>query len=424
MKKSYYNFIFQGTEGCSILYNARTGAMAELDEEHCGLLSHCTAEELEKSSPEFAEALMKNGFAVEDKISELDMIRYDSLRARYGSQSLGLTITPTQDCNFGCLYCYEKEVMQEKYMGQEIRDAVVEYVKKHAVEGEKLYITWYGGEPLMALEVIRDLTKRFLEICEEKDVDYRAEIVTNGYLLTREAARVLLECKVAKIQITLDGDKETHNKRRPFRDGGPTYQVIWENILGMREFRNDFQIALRVNVDKENAGALDAVRESIDSQGLSGFVFVYPGKVVAEDGCYYEGSCLSNKEFAELEQEFICQSMDRVAGSYPYPKHNICQADNDRALIIAADGSLYKCWMDIGREDRCVGNIATEEIHNEEILHHYLVHDATEQQECAKCKYLPVCMGGCPHDRMEKKEGCTSLKYTLKKYMEYFPKAM
>ena len=110
MKKSYYNINFPREDGKSVLYNSRTGAMAELDEENAEQLEKLSEQELMEQNPEFANALLENGFIVADGVSELDMIRYDMLRTRFGNDSLNVTIAVTKDCNFGCKYCYEKDI--------------------------------------------------------------------------------------------------------------------------------------------------------------------------------------------------------------------------------------------------------------------------------------------------------------------------
>ncbi len=239
MKKSYYNFIFPGEDGKSILYNSRTGAMAELDKEHTEQLEKMSETELEEKNPDFANALLENGFVVEDGVSELDMIRYDMLRTRFGNRSLVLTITPTLNCNFGCQYCYEKDVVQNQYMSEETQNAIIQYIETNAFAEGDLHINWYGGEPLLALDIIDKLSKRILQICNKKKIKYDAEIITNGYLLTENVVEKLLESEVWKIQITLDGNKETHNQRRPLLNGKGTYDVIWENIRGLKKYQEN-----------------------------------------------------------------------------------------------------------------------------------------------------------------------------------------
>ncbi len=406
------------------MYNSRTGAMAELDKEHTEQLADLTESELMQRNPKFAEALLQNGFAVEDGVLELDMIRYDMLRARFGNQSLAVTLTPTQDCNFGCQYCYEKDVLQSKYMDELTQDAVVDYIEENLTMSSSLRLSWYGGEPLLALDIVESLTKRLLMICEEKKAEYKADIITNGYLLTTKAVKRLLACGVTKFQITLDGNESTHDLRRPLTDGSSTYQTIWKNILDLKDFREDIRVALRVNVDRNNEDALFFVKHKIAEEGMEDFVFVYPGRVIETETCHNSGKYYSGREFAVLEQEFSCSDFELLRNYYPHPKQAVCSAENGKSVVFDVNGNMYKCILDIGREERSFGNVKEDGVCREQVLHQYLLSDITAKEECAKCKHLPVCMGGCPHMRLEGKNSCTGLKYTLDAYMQYLPQSV
>lgn len=419
MKKSYYNFLFEGENDKKILYNSRTGGMAELDAEHTEQFVNWSEEELEDKALEFAKALYENGFAVADGVSELDMIRYDMLQARFGNQSLSLTLAITKDCNFGCKYCYEKDVLDESYLNEETKNAIIKYVEEHVVMGGSLYITWYGGEPLLDMASITSLTNAFLEICEKKSIEYSASIITNGYLLSKEVAKTLVECKVKQIQVTLDGDETTHNKRRPMKNGEPSYQVIWDNILGLTEIRESLKIALRVNVDKENVNALYDVKSRILDYNMQDFIHVYPGKVLAVEGCYNNDACYSNKEFALVEQEYNCDTIEDGMEQIPKPQCVVCTADNARAMVIDCKGDMYKCYMHIGNKSRCIGNVVGDKFYHEEELYKFLLSDVTKDKNCSTCKYLPICMGGCPNEHLYRGKSCTTYKYTLDKYIKH-----
>lgn len=418
MKKSCYNFLFPRKDGSSILYNSRTGAMAELDREHAEQLNKLSETELEECNPAFAEALLQNGFAVESNVSELNMIRYDSLRARFGSQVLALTILPTIDCNFGCKYCYEKDVLSHLNMDDEIKAALISYIETNIFMGGRLEVCWYGGEPLLALDTIVDISEKILNICKEKQVEYKASIVTNGYLLSKETADILIQCGIDNMQITLDGLEETHNRRRCLKNGEKTYHVIWENILALQKYRDRLHVNLRVNVDKGNREAVEMVKQQISSLNMEDFIYVYPGKVMDMDGCYSKGDCFNQREFAQLELEFDQMHPERLVCKYPKPRPNVCCADCNTALVVTANGDLFKCWKDVGRKDRRIGNLKSDANYNEELLYQYLLFDATQSTTCKKCKYLPICMGGCPHDRANGENGCTLYKYTLEAYLK------
>ena len=419
MKKSYYNFLFPGEDANTILYNSRTGAMARLDAEHTEQFANWSEKELEEKTPEFASTLYKNGYMIADEVSELDMIQYDMLRERFGNYALSLTLAITRDCNFGCRYCYEKDILDKCYMNDETKKAVVKYVDEHVIRGGSLHITWYGGEPLLDMECIAFLTNAFLDICKNKGVEYSADIITNGYLLNKDVVTKLMKCKVKYIQITLDGDEKTHNKRRPLKSGAPSYQMIWNNILKLVEFQNDIKIALRVNVDKENVDALYDVKRKVLEYNMQDLILVYPGKVHVVEGCHNSDVCYSNKEFALLEQKYNCDFLEDGIEQIPKPRYMVCTVDNAHAMVIDCNGNMYKCYKQIGNESHCIGNIVNDKFYHEEELYKYLLQDITKDRKCLFCKYLPICMGGCPYEHLKNGESCTAYKYTLEKYMKY-----
>ncbi len=424
MKKSYYNFLFPQKDESAILYNSRTGAMAELDVESKKQLIELTEQELADRNPDFADALLENEFAVEDAVLERDMIRFDSLKARYGNRDMGLTIVPTSDCNFRCSYCYEKEILRPVTMDRETQDALIKYVEEHVMAEGTLLVCWYGGEPLLALDIIEELTGKMRQICEKKGVTYNADMITNGYLLTEENALRLTECGVSKIQITLDGDRNNHDKRRFLRGGKGTFDVIWKNIVNLKQFGEQLTVSVRVNVDGNNPSALREISQKVQQEGLETMVRVYPGRVMDSERCYHEEVCFKSDEFALLEQEFYCEESGYLPSVYPQPQKNVCMADLVNSFLIDADGYMYKCYKDIGKRERAIRNVKSNQMLNESLLHRYVLYEPAEDEVCGECKFLPLCQGGCPYERINGKNQCTYLKKTIGKYMDYLPEAM
>ena len=132
--------------------------------------------------------------------------------------------------NFRCIYCYEKDSLTPCKMSEETEGNIVNLLKHQIGKIKHFSVTWYGGEPLLGLDSLQRLSKEFIKICDENQIAYSAGIVTNGYLLTLETYNILKECRVTGMQITIDGDEETHNQRRPLAGGQPTYQKIMSNL--------------------------------------------------------------------------------------------------------------------------------------------------------------------------------------------------
>lgn len=155
--------------------------------------------------------------------------------------------------------------------------------------------------------LIENMTKRILSLAEEYKFLYSASIVTNGYLLSPENARRMLDCKIASCQVTIDGEAETHNARRPHASGSDTYDVIIKNLQAVKDILPF--IILRVNIDKEKTDAISHVIETLKELQLNN-VNAYPAPILDTNGCYSAGACLSSSEFFRFEYDFIKASRD------------------------------------------------------------------------------------------------------------------
>lgn len=425
-KESNYNFEFPyedgGNEVKRVLYNSRTNALALIHEEKYALFHDFKERGQPIPDEKLFEDLKHGGYILRDDIDELELIRLNLLQSQYSTSGLGLTIAPTSDCNFRCIYCYEKESLKPVVMSRDVQEKVVELVKARAESVMRLSVTWYGGEPLLALDIIENLTNKFLEICEEHKIRYDAGIVTNGYLLTTKAAERLKDLRITHIQITVDGAPEEHDKRRPLAGGQPTFHKIISNLRAAKEIL-PCKVSIRINTDKDNADQVDEVLKILKENDLNDVAYPYLAMVENSNDCYAESSCFHPKEFSNIDFSYRTRNKESILNSYPHLVTNACGADAKNSLVINADGKLYKCWNDIGIERRSVGDLVNQEFNEgANVFLKYLMYDPTNDPECSKCKYLPICMGGCPHRRIFRTDiRCNIMKYKLKDYMSLIP---
>jgi len=252
MKISRYNHFFPYSETNSIAYNALTNSLALITKPNLEAYNaYCN--DGKPMPDELVTDLKKGMFLLEDHVDELDTLRYNMLRARYNTDSLSLTIAPTNDCNFRCVYCYEKDAISSKYMSQEVQDKLVELLESRKGLISSFGVSWYGGEPLMAFDVVESLSKRFMEVCEASNIRYSANMITNGYLLNHEILSRIQDLNISSIQVTIDGLPEVHNQNRPLVGGGETFDTILNNLKDGYDLLPP--IALRINIDKNNIPA-------------------------------------------------------------------------------------------------------------------------------------------------------------------------
>lgn len=423
-KTSNYNFFFPYSEAeavhSTVAYNARTGALALMEPDKYEAFCQFEQNGIPIEEEELLNNLLLGGYLVTEETDELLLLRHNMLQSRYYSGGLSLTIAPTADCNFRCIYCYEKDALHPDVLSAENQARLIEFVKNRIQTIHWFSVTWYGGEPLLALPIIESLSKAFVELCQENGVKYRAGIITNGYLLTPAVAEKLEACKVDFMQITVDGAAEDHDQRRFLRGGQPTFHRIMENLCAVRDITTA-RIDIRINADKHNLDSVDNVVHILREKGLLDRVHPYLAMVENINDTYNCNTCFRTNEFSIHEFNFIMRNNLGIESSLPMQISNFCGADFISDYVIGADGSFYKCWDDIGQRSRSNGNLK-DGLRETPLYFSYMMYDATTDEECKKCKYLPLCMGGCPHLRIENSSNrCTQMKHGLDAYMSVIP---
>ena len=133
MKESNYNFLYQlnPEENNVLIYNSRTNALAVMDADHNHMFNEFTKNKIEITDEEFLKSLVDGGFVVDDDASELSMIKHQLLSSRYNTKVLGLTIAATSDCNFRCVYCYEKNsIKASSKMTNETKENLMKFIEE------------------------------------------------------------------------------------------------------------------------------------------------------------------------------------------------------------------------------------------------------------------------------------------------------
>ena len=420
MKLSKYNFFLKSDKQDEyIAYNSLSGALALLESENYNkIIEHKNS--LNNINDELIKSLKEGGFIIEDSFDELQFISLGMNREKYSDRHLGLTIAPTSDCNFRCAYCYEKDSITNSYMNEETQENIINLVNQNSSYISELSVTWYGGEPLLAMDIIEKLSIQFMKICEENDIEYNAGIITNGYYLSKENVQKLNKYKVTTIQVTIDGDEKIHNKRRPHKDGSGTYAKIIGNLVENYDIIEP--LVMRINTDKSNMNSPYKVVDDLISNNLQEKVTPYIGLIENDNDCYSSSLCMNREEFSEIDFEFdeVLKKKGfklNILKRYPARINTACGADRLNTYVINANGDLYKCWSDIGIIERKIGNINEETPISKNLLD-YILYDPTKNIKCKECKVLPLCMGGCPSKvKNNIEDRCASEKYKLKLYL-------
>jgi uncharacterized protein len=428
MKASKYNRFVTAEDGAVVAFNAMTGALATLlPEQHLAIEGILRAPHEFTFDSEEKQKLMKDltmgGFLLEDSVDEFNLLRVRSRMERFQTTSSGVTIALTSKCNFRCPYCFE-DVANGQTAHGEVLEAIGKFVEAKIGAGLRtLHVTWFGGEPLLTINAIEDLAKRFVESCESVGCEYSSSAITNGYLLTREMAERLKVARIGSVQITIDGPQEIHDQRRFLAGGGSSYRKIIENIKGCGDV---VPIGIRVNVDEGNAGRLEELLLELEEAGLRGRVYIYFAAVeqytdVTKDTC---GGCMDTSVFSKLQVALQRKMIEMgfSAPANPKPKSSYCTADKANSAVIGPDGSLYACYTHIGNAAEAIGTVF-DDVLNQNTLK-WLSWDPFEKELCSKCEVLPLCMGGCLvegfNEGNAQKGHCDVYKFALDDHLRLF----
>ena len=410
MKISKYTFMFDENGQEYYVYNTLSNALMEIDKESYSLLFESRNTQ-KLSTADFDEDLWE-ALCINNIISDNDTDDYLKYKAsitniRKQRTGMHLTLAPTMDCCFRCHYCFEK-YKEKKYMTPEIMDQIIKYVTSCS-DLKNIKITWFGGEPLMAVPQIEEFYDKFRDIWQEPFI---SNIITTGYHIDKESIRVMQKVGISSVQITLDGMKETHNKVKHLPSGEDVFERILSNIELLNDSAPEINITIRVNLTLENKEEYIPLHKLCLTRFYGRSNITISPAFVLDRGT--GDICRSNNNifFGHIERsKFILNlaknGINSVFVRYPEPFFNECAIRNEMAIAFDPEGYAYKCWEVIGNKEYAIGKLNDDGILtdiNQTILNRQLYGaDTFDDPICSQCKYLPICNGGCPIQRIENK---------------------
>ncbi len=312
---------------------------------------------------------MSNLVAMNDKL-------YKRFVAAIDPTHLELRLFSTEKCNFRCVYCYEDFELGR--MEQWVRNGIKNLIEQRCANGLKsLYISWFGGEPLLGLEVIEEI-ELFRNEMRAKYPDLMSDssgITTNGYLLTTDILCKLVNLGVKSYQITLDGSPIHHNKTRLRADGEGTYEKILENLIAASKTALDFNIDIRMHLHSKN---IDDVENLLTSELIRLFAHdkrfnLHPISIGDFGGAFGSNSIkTTTRKIADASRESILKrfatARSVVVGgsvadlssaplSVSEGANSVCYAAAANSFAIRADGNLVKCTTALDDPRNKIGNI-------------------------------------------------------------------
>lgn len=420
LKFSHFNVVRKG-KNSHVCLNVLSKSIIALDPEHARIFE---AGDVAALSDSEQQMLAEQGILVDSAIDELAVVRRKYQLGKESTGQLDLVIAPTMRCNFSCKYCFETPSNCDA--DGALMAKLLEFVDEQLCEHNygKVKVSWYGGEPLLALSFLVESASRLVECCLKRDCVIEQGIVTNGFLLDANTVGELVSAGIHHAQVTIDGTEEMHDARRPLKNGCGSYRRIISNLkeISNHYSSNDFDLAIRFNSDRENEGQFEKVVSLFASLDENMFN-VYPAMVeVVETHIDSQASCFTDEEYgefrlAQLKGLSITESMDDLL----QPRACFCTAEKTHAYVIDPRGNVFNCWNDICFPDHRLFNLFEDRVDSPRAISWYLGRDPFSEAECSSCPYIPICVGGCSYEkRITGKNRCVPEKYCIEKLLSRY----
>lgn len=392
LQQSIYTHIFHN-DGRFFIYNSKNSLLAEITEDLYEYLYNRNYDSLPDS---VVSELINKEVLCDDSEQFLyyseELVKFNA--SAYNDTELGIVIVPTTNCNFDCPYCFEGK-KQPHIMTEDVQDAIIDHISSNK-NVSKIHLTWYGGEPLMAFNVMQNLYNK-IKLIDSKTISSHT-IITNGYLISEGVINFINYAKVRDIQITLDGNRSHHDSLRCLRvSHKPTYETILKNIQWILGKCPEVSLSIRVNINKENYKDFFEVYKYFQENLNSHKITVYPGFIREDtpDKC----SLCYNSMPDEFKYHFYKELRNNGVNVNFLPeavKKRGCMMHQLNSFIVGPRGELYKCWNDVNNDDKIIGYINNDLIKNRNLFYHMLTETHPfADSNCKNCLQFPICSGGC-----------------------------
>ncbi len=423
LSPSQFNMWTRTVDGTLLVYNSLSGAFMQFKGTDADNVSKILSGEAAVSFYENESELTVQGFLVPRTIDELDRARrlHESLFDR--DDRLHLILIPTENCNLKCIYCYEEFNLRR--MRREVMSSVVSFIQQQASKLHSLSIGWFGGEPLLGIDIIDEISHQVLAICKENHIYYSSSMATNGYLLTDQLLERCFSAQISTFQITLDGPAEIHNKLRPLAGGGETFNTILTNLLHVREKDDNFHIRIRVNFTPDTIMHIPQFLRFMGNEFGGDPRFSIYFRPVGQWGGEQSAMIRTCDRVTGMSHEVELMSLAFQEGfslnaweDLMQPFGCMCYAADPHSFVIGAGGTIYKCTVAFDDPRNQIGQLTAEgTLHINEQLHNLWIRSGETNTECQMCAFYPPCQGNiCPLSRFKAHENrCPLVKTHLDK---------
>ena len=384
-KLSKFNYNFTIDSKTMGIYNTLSKALIGLDLQEYEQLNMYSNNMIPK---EKEQVYLDNGILIPYTKNENNVVNCSRINSIIDSTVAVYRILPTSACNARCFYCYEDR-RNAVFMNKETAEQVCQFISKQS-ENRAVKIQWFGGEPLMNVEIIDYIT--FLLRRKYDDSKISFSMITNGSLINDKILQKMVNSwNLSNVQITLDGTLHEYNKRKNYIGIQNAFEIVKNNIILL--VNSGINTHIRLNYDFDNyIDIINLIEELGKTLPHVNNLDVYSYHLYGANN----DSAIDTKkeeEWFAIQNALIEQGFSTPLRSFSLKcRKSQCFACQTNSFVISSNGELYKCSMAIDDKKAKVGDVWSG-IANYKVLERWCYPGLKEK--CIDCVYLPICQGGC-----------------------------
>ncbi|WP_319773549.1 radical SAM protein [Breoghania sp.] len=302
-------------------------------------------------------------FLLRSTVNELsDQAYWEAASEAFSTDRLELTLLPTEQCNLRCGYCYEK--FEHGRMQPAVVSGVKSLIDRRAEELRHLSIDWFGGEPLLASDIMIEIGSHAQSVAAQSDILYLGSATTNGILLDARNARALTDVGIRRFHVSLDGPKQSHDLTRKAAGGRGTFDKLMGNLREIKASDIAIKIELRVHVTPANVDVLPDFADFLRQEFLSDPRFSAYFFPIVDLGGPNQGDfgVLTYERARVIVDELTARlwGRDRVRPKIEAKTCDscyVCYAAKGNAWVIRSTGQIVKCTVGLDDPLNHVGTL-------------------------------------------------------------------
>lgn len=404
----------------NILLDVNSGAVHVIDDVTSALLDivqppfppECPTELVENLSEAYPKEEIREAYSDILELYQNKLLYSEDVYEKFAdtvveSPIKALCLHISHDCNLRCKYCFASTGdfgTGRKLMPFEVGKAAIDFLLEHSADRKNLEVDFFGGEPLMNFEVVKQIVAYARSREEEYQKHFRFTITTNGMLLTDDVIDFINQ-EMYNVVLSIDGRKEVNDRLRVRVDGSGSYDHIIGRYKKLVQKRGDQEYYVRGTYTRYNLDFAEDVLHLYEA----GFDQISVEPVMeSPDVEYAITEADLDQIYAEYDklvdriQEIKAQKgsinffhfmIDLDQGPCVIKRLRGCGSGNEY-VAITPDGDIYPCHQFVGHEEYRMGNLEDGSF-NMDIKHEFAGCHIYSKSSCQDCWAKFYCSGGC-----------------------------